>query len=190
MVPLLTLFDSIVALCNTVPRGNSIQNPIDIGSEACQSPHSGQIVRVILDGNLKSVHVNFGYYNEDVQLEMKGMGTGFIVVSRSGRFSVIRAFQFGTGPDRPNRDPITITIEGSQFNNMADLQMGSSWNLVYYGWTGINMTNDPGRSVYGHLQTIVNTCPYKAYRVLIASQRGVDNSVQYSEVQFFGYFVN
>jgi len=190
MVSLLTSADPIVALCNTVLGGNSIQSPTFTGNKACQSPHSEQRVSAILDGELGSTHLNFGSYDVTVDLPTKGVGTGFMVVPQSGGFSVLQAFQFGTGGDRYKRDPITITIEGSQFNNSAYLQMGSSWNLIYDGWTGINMTDDPGRSVYGNLQTINQSCPYKAYRVLITSQRGEDDSVQYSEVKFFGYFVN
>jgi hypothetical protein len=190
VVSLLAPTDPIFSLCQTVVGGDSIQSPALTGNKACQSPHALRLVKVILDGDLRSVHLNFGINDETVIHKMKGVGTGFVVVPQSGGFSVLQAFQFGTGADKPNRDPITITIEGSQFNTNKELQMGASWNLIYDGWTDINNTNDPGRNVYGNLQTIIQPCPYKAYPVLISSQRGVENSVQYSEVRFFGYFLN
>jgi len=39
---------------------------------------------------------------------------------------VARALLFATANDNPNRDPITVTLEGSQATDNATLQMGSS----------------------------------------------------------------
>jgi len=147
-------------------------------------------VTAILDGNLETKHLTFGNAGASVMDAANGIDTGFYVVPQGGVFSVLQAFQFGTANDSPERDPITITIEASQFSTSTDLEMGSSWNLIYNGSTGINRSNDSDRNAYGSMQTITHPSPYKAYRILIAEKRGIENSVQYSEVQFFGYFIN
>ena len=122
---------------------------------------------------------------------VKGVGTGFVVMPQNGlRSSMIQAFQFGTANDVAQRDPLVITIEGSSTKNTVNQLIGSSWNLIYYGSTGINAASDPGRSVYGTLQTVTSPESYIAYRILIVAQRASENSVQYSEFRLFGHFTN
>lgn len=166
-------------------------SPAGIGG-ACQIGSADQHVSAILDGNLTSKHLNFGNMGgPTVYSFVKGVGTGFVVMSQNGsRSSIIQAFQFGTANDVPSRDPLVITIEGSSTDNITTQLMGSSWDLIYYGSTGINATSDPGRSVYGTLQTVTSPMSYVAYRILIVAQRAFENSVQYSEFRLFGYFTN
>jgi hypothetical protein len=88
----------------------------------------------------------------------------------------------------PNRDPITITLEGSNATGGVALTLGSSWPLIYNGSTGINSTSAPGRATYVTQQNFSNTIPYASYRLLVTLQRGNDTAVQYSESQIIGYY--
>ena len=187
---MLTSNDSIVALCDTTVGRDTVLSPQTIGYLSCQSPSSAETVSSILDGNLETKHVNYGIDDASVILLLKGVGTGFALVPSAGNMSVLQAFQFGTANDAPERDPITLSIEGSRMSDQSSLQRGSSWNLIYLGWTGIDGYNDPGRRVYGNVQNISQAVPYKAYRFLIASQRAAGNCVQYSEIRLIGYFLD
>jgi hypothetical protein len=96
--------------------------------------------------------------------------------------SILNSFQFATADDGANRDPMTITIEGT---NKTSMTTGSSWTLIYNGETGISSTN-LSRSVYCPIQSVANIEVYRSYRVLVTSQRGSDTSVQYSEMHLIG----
>jgi hypothetical protein len=181
--------DPILAICTTAIGRNTIPSPLSIGYRECQSPSAAEAVNSIIDGDLATKHLTFGNSNSDTTMPLKGVGTGFIVVPTTGNMSIIRSFQFGTANDSPNRDPITVSIEGSQMSDQINLEKGSSWNLIYLGWTGIDLNNVSARSSYGNSQSVSQTVPYRAYRFIIASQRGADTSVQYSEIKLFGYFL-
>jgi hypothetical protein len=71
----------------------------------------------ISDGDLITKYLNFGIDNSNTLSSLKGIGAGFIVIPQSGNFSVLQTFQFATGNNLLNGDPITITIEGSQSTN-------------------------------------------------------------------------
>ena len=77
-----------------------------------------------------------------------------------------------------------VTIEGS---NGGDLTQGGSWTLIYNGSTGLEI--DPGRESFGPLQSILNFKSFNSYRFLTASKRSIDDSVQYSEVEFYGHLI-
>jgi hypothetical protein len=186
---ILTADAFIVSLCNTAIGRNTVLSRTGVGYRECQSPSTEESVSSIIDGSLATKHVTFGIGDSDIILRIKGVGTGFIVVPTTGNMSIIRSFQFGTANDSPNRDPITVSIEGSQMSDQINLEKGSSWNLIYLGWTGIDLNNVSARSSYGNSQSVSQTVPYRAYRFIIASQRGADTSVQYSEIKLFGYFL-
>ncbi len=100
--------------------------------------------------------------------------------------SLLASIRFCAAPSLPERDPMTITIEGSNQPSSSALLLGSSWNLIYNGSSGLN--SDPGRTSFGMTQTIPNNVLwYNSYRLLITSKRNISNAVQYSEVQLFGY---
>lgn len=63
------------------------------------------------------------------------------------------------------------------------LEQGSSWSLIYAGVTG--PATDPRRNTPGQLVSITNSTPCNSYRLLVTSQRGLANSVQYADVQFY-----
>jgi hypothetical protein len=112
-----------------------------------------------------------------------GLNTG-AYFTPSGGSSLLQSLRFCTANDSPNRDPITVTVEGSNQPSSA-LTFGSSWSLIYNGSTGLD--TDPGRYTYGITQNISNSVWYLSYRILVTSKRNVEDSVQYAEVQLIGY---
>ncbi len=113
-----------------------------------------------------------------------GLDTGFYLTPIRGRSLLVR-FRLGTGnnPLERNRDPINITIEGSNNDN---LNKGTSWTLIYDGTSGLKDTTS--RSRYGDFVDIQNTISYASYRFLVTAKRGVDMSVEYSEVEFYDFY--
>lgn len=134
-----------------------------------------------IDGSVNTKYLNFGSGGSD------GINSGFYVTTTTSSTSIARALLFATGSDSPNRDPITVTLEGSNAASGSALNSGSSWTMIYSGSTGISAIVDPGRYTYGTQQNFSNTMPYAHYRLLVTSKRGSDNSVQYSEAKIIGY---
>ena len=83
----------------------------------------------------------------------------------------------------PTRDPLAITIEGSNATN-ADQAGGNGYTLIWQGPT--SFYTDPGRNTWGQRYNFVNTVGYKSYRVLVTALRGSGGGAQYSEVRLFG----
>jgi hypothetical protein len=89
--------------------------------------------------------------------------------------------QFATGNDVPDRDPLSITVEGSNDPNASAAQ-GNGFTLLYEGPVGL--ANDPGRKAWGPVIKFANSTAYKTYRVLVTETRGDSaDAVQYSEVK-------
>jgi len=111
-----------------------------------------------------------------------GIDTGFYLTPNAGQSLLVR-FRLATvnKDSERNRDPITIIIEGS---NSDQLEKGASWKLIYNGPSGI--AKNTHRSTYGDFVDIHNTISYASYRFLVTKKRGIDVSVEYSEVEFYG----
>ena len=135
----------------------------------------------IFDQNLSTKYLNYGTCNAVTTAANCGLQSGFYFTAARG-LSLLKSFRFGTGNDYPERDPFTITIEGS---NATILTLGSSWTLIYNGSTGLE--SDPGRSTFGVTQNLSNTIWCRSYRVLATSKRAASSSVQYSEMELYGY---
>ena len=171
--------DSIVGLYNTT-AGESTGGKNGMYSNGIEFPTQA------IDNSTDTKYLNFGStggYN--IVAPAPGVDTGFYVTPNISNASIAIGLRFATGGDAPTRDPITVTLEGS---NADALDIGSSWTLIYNGPTGISLTTDPGRSTYVAQQNFSNTIAYKSYRLLVTSQRGADWAVQYSEAQIIGYF--
>ena len=112
-----------------------------------------------------------------------GIDTGFVVTPHLGA-TVVTGVQFATANDVPDRDPLVITLEGSNETD-ADKGKGNGFTLIYKGPSGL--TKDPGRKSWGQVIAFANTQSYKTYRVLITQVR-VDNTdaTQYGEVKLVG----
>jgi hypothetical protein len=124
-------------------------------------------------------YLNFGAGAQGVSSATKGVGTGFYVTPASGS-SVVNAIQVATANDAENRDPLTVSLEGSNATG-ADLNLGSSWTLIQPS-INLGIDSDPGRYTLGPIVPFANSTAYTSYRVLVQSQRGSENSVQYGEL--------
>ncbi len=170
--------DPIFGIWDTTVGGDS--TPSSPGSGAGQYP-AAQAPPSAIDGDVSTKYLNFGDGAESGASTTKGVGTGFYVTPTFGP-SVVDGLRFATANDHSPRDPITITLEGSNATG-ADLTLGANWTHIYSGPTGLQPVL--ARNTYGDVQTVSPSDDYTSYRVLVASQRDAANSVQYSEVELF-----
>ena len=137
----------------------------------------------VCDQSVRTKYLNFGSCNNSNGGNTCGLDTGFYITLRRGS-SVVQGVQVCTANDAIGRDPLQITLEGSN-ENTTNLTFGQSWNLIYDGGTGLEIA--PPRLSCSLVQCINNSISYKSYRFLVIRKRYFENAVQYSEVQFFGY---
>ncbi|CAF4200147.1 unnamed protein product [Adineta steineri] len=135
------------------------------------------------DGDTSTKYLHFGWCQSDQWEVYCGLDTGFYLELKRGA-SLVTGLQICTANDRESRDPLTVSLEGSNQSG-SSLTLGSSWNLIYNGPSGLE--TDPGRLTCGIMQLINNSIQYKSYRFLVTSKRDIENSVQYSELKLFGY---
>ena len=176
--------DPITGIYQTLVGGNSITS--SVGTNTGQYP-AAEAPQFAIDNSTATKYLNFGNGNQNTSAAGKGVGTGFFVTPASG-FSVLTGVHFAAANDSPERDPLTITIEGTTAT--SNLNLGSSWTLIYSGPTGL--ATDPGRNTFGPIQSFLNGAAYTSYRVLISSERDAPinaNSVQYSEIELIGHLV-
>lgn len=171
---------SIVGLWRTVAGGN--------GTVASPGIESGTYYPIefpsqVLDNNVTTKYTSFGVCNASLisQSPVCGINTGFQLTFLSDS-PIVLAYRFCAANSLPTRDPLTVTIEGSNQTG-SSLFLGSSWSLIYNGSTGLE--RDPGRFSCGTIQTLSNSIAYKNYRFLVTLKRGNGSAVQYSEVQLF-----
>ena len=159
--------DSIVALKQTT---KSKPNVLAENNEADN-------VAAVIDRDVDSKYFNRG--RDTDEFNPSGDNTGF-VVTPTGR-DIVRSVQFATADDMPTRDPLRITIEGS--NNLGAMAtQGNGFTLLYEGPTGL--AKDPGRKQWGPVIEFPNNTPYKSYRILVTETRAENaDAVQYSEVR-------
>jgi hypothetical protein len=170
--------DNIVGLYNTA-AGGSTGGKNGLFSTSAEYPDKA------IDNLTSTKYFNYGMGGgSNTVINAPGVGTGFYVTPAISNTSVAISLCFATGNDRPNRDPITVTLEGSNSNALDN---GSSWTLIYSGPTGISATIDPGRMQYVPQQNFSNIIAYQSYRLLVTSQRGPEWAVQYSEAEIIGY---
>ncbi|CAF1193181.1 unnamed protein product [Adineta steineri] len=135
------------------------------------------------DGDTSTKYLHFGACSEGGNDMTCGLDTGFYLELKRGA-AVVTGLQICTADDFPERDPLTISLEGSNQSGAA-LTLGSSWALIYNGDSGLETDTD--RFTCGNVQQINNSIQYKSYRFLVSSKRGPGSSVQYSELKLFGY---
>mgnify|MGYP006996230412 FL=1 len=63
----------------------------------------------------------------------------------------------------------------------------SANDLLYNGTTGLEIAANVSRLVNGTIQTFFNSFIYRSYRLLITSQRGIQDSVRYAELHIMRY---
>ncbi|CAF1659841.1 unnamed protein product [Adineta ricciae] len=173
--------DRIVALYNTT-AGQDTHGSNGIYLVSNEGPTNA------IDGNLATKYFNFGNaVCYPCYVPEPGVGTGFFVTPSISNATIARSILFATANDFAHRDPLTVTLEGSNATTNVTLHLGSSWTLIYNGSTGIDCSKDPGRSRYVTQQNFPNTKIFASYRLLITSQRSLSDGVQYSEAQILGY---
>ncbi|CAF4867295.1 unnamed protein product, partial [Rotaria sp. Silwood1] len=172
--------DPIVGICNKRAGGS-------IGGSGLNYPTTENPSDAI-DGSLTTKYLNFGDSSSGCSgASPPGIDTGFYVTPTISNASVAVGILFATGNDDANRDPITVTLEGTNVTSTTNLNSGTSWTLIYNGSTGISASTDPDRSTYVSEQHFSNTIAFRSYRLLITSKRGSANSVQYAEAHIIGY---
>jgi hypothetical protein len=181
IVPILSIVsnDTIQGIWDTIAGGDStLATPgTGIGNYVpTETPKNA------FDNNCTTKFTSFGNCTSTNSLSC-AQNTGFYVILQQGA-TVMNGLQFCTGNDNPPRDPITMTLEGSNQTGSA-LLLGSSWSLIYNGSCGLGV--DPGRNQPGQIQTFSNFIEYASYRILITSYRSSDHCVQYGELKLFGY---
>lgn len=161
---------------NATP-GDDISNlPI---SSANNYP-TGEAPPYAIDGNVNTKYLNFGKTN-----------VGFLVVPSMGP-SMLTSVRMATANDAPERDPMTITIEGTNepFNTPPYLGVfNANWTLIYSGSSGLEALSAgdaTGRKLWGVEQPISGAGTFSYYRVLVTTIRGNGNSMQFSEIELNG----
>jgi hypothetical protein len=144
-----------------------------------------QPAKVSIDRFRNTTYVNFGNTSQYHNNTLGGVGTGFHVITNLGAPSVLTKFRISTGSGHAERDPLVISIEGSNGGNLTE---GSSWTILYNGSSGL--TTNPGRETFGSFQLVSNIKLFNYYRLLTLAPRAITDCVQYSEVEFYGYLMN
>ncbi len=164
--PLFAPTDPIVAIWNAGAGADSTDSTAGTAN-AGQYP-AGEAPALVIDGKMDTKYLNFGTGGGGgVSSLTKGVGTGFYITPATGS-SIAKAFRVSTANDAPERDPLSIIIEGSNATG-ADLKLGASWATIFTGDTGL--TVDPGRQTAGPQIDFSNAVAYSSYRVLVAGQR-------------------
>jgi hypothetical protein len=177
---LTTKYEMVIGLWNTILFGNSI---LSTPGEGVGGYIAKEKPQYSLDQNNNTKYLSFGNCNRSDLTLYCGLDTGFHVTLQQGA-TLLTAFQLTTAGDFPDRDPLGVTIEGSNATDSA-LSSGTSWSLIFSGSTGLE--KNIGRGADGLIQCIPNNVVwYTSYRVLVTSKRGSSNSVQYSEVRLLG----
>ena len=179
IISLLRSNDPIFALYNTTAGGSTG------GFDGIYSPNPTERTPSAIDGNLNTKYVNVGNGSIYTGSFDQGLDTGFFITPTIHVGTIAVGFRFGVANDEPLRDPLNITLEGT---NSTALNTSSSWTLIYSGPTGIDLNPSATRSTYGTLQNFFNTIAYQSYRLLVTAKRGYGNSVQYSEFELWGYY--
>jgi hypothetical protein len=116
----------------------------------------------------------------DKYLNFQQSGAGFIVTPSA--LSVLTGVDMATANDAVERDPLVITIEGTNSPN-ATTTLNSSWTLIYNGASGL--ATDPGRNTFGQQVSFANALSFTSYRVLVQTVRTPTsaNSFQFGEIE-------
>ncbi|CAF2444493.1 unnamed protein product [Rotaria sp. Silwood2] len=175
--------ETVYAIWNTIAGGNS--SPI-LTNEIVDIYYPDNSPDALFDYYMTTEYTNYGSCSSSYlsMLITCGENTGWYLTLDNSFFSLV-AFSVGTNTNYPQRDPLTITIEGSNLYG-NELIFGWSWTLIYNGSTGLKYS--PGRSTLGVLQTIPYfPIPFANYRVLVTSKRGIETCTSYTEFMMIGY---
>ncbi len=135
----------------------------------------------LFDNNLNTKYVSRGNSTSGVN-SYAGLNTGFYMTIAQCQ-PVLIGFRFGNAYNYSEREPLLITIEGT---NCANVGSCVNWTLLYDNQTtGLDIQENI--LTYGEYESITNSDIYQSYRFLVTAKRNTSNFVSYSEVQLFGY---
>ena len=164
------------------------------GDGTLSSPGNGtgnynpqEIPQYVFDSDSNRKHNSYGFCNKSSTSSSPicGLNTGFYIKLQPYP-SLLIAFRFRTANNLIERDPLIITIEGSN-QNSSNLLSGSSWTLIYNGSTGLETAID--RFQFGTTQWLSdNWLWFQSYRILVLTKRNSSNAVQYGEMELYGYY--
>jgi len=163
----------IVGVAATSGSSTSTLTTIGTAPGANNSPAQEQASNAI-DDNTVTKFLNFQETN-----------CGFIVTPQPAG-SLVTGFQIRSANDAPERDPLTVTLEGTDDLN-ATTTLNSTWTQIYSGVSGLAV--DPGRTSLGAQINFTNVNSFKSYRFLVASVRNgaTANSTQLTELELIGF---
>lgn len=179
------IYDTVAGGNATVASSYTAWDP-NVSTKGCYP--AGEYPGYAIDGNTGTKYLSFGDNTSfSNTTATAGLNTGFHLTLAAA--AKVTAIQFATGNDATFRDPLTITVEGSNATGDA-LLTGTNWTTIYTGESGLlalgNATTD--RKSYGEIISLTNANAYMSYRVLVTSARGengVQDAVQYSEVVLY-----
>ena len=182
MFTLLTSTNEVVyGLTNTTISGDGT---LAIPGTSVGNYMPNEMPQCALDRKSRTKYTSFGGCSQGSADQDCGTNTGFYVTPQQGA-TLLLAMQFTTANDYPARDPMSITIEGSNATTSA-LMFGASWSLLHSVSTGLETA--PGRKTDGPIVCLPkNVVWYTSYRILISAVRSITDCVQYSEVKLLGY---
>jgi hypothetical protein len=172
----LTSADKVVGVKQTAKGKSNVLSALGDygGSDGNDEPPASAI-----DGD-----TNTKYFNH-VQdgTETPGVNTGLVITPTAGS-TTVTAIQFAAANDIEDRDPLKITLEGSNDPKAAEAG-AKDFTVIYEGPSGLE--TDPGRNTFGKVITFDNKVAYKSYRLLITATRSTTaDSTQYAEVKLMG----
>lgn len=130
-----------------------------------------------IDNSLSTKYLNFDKVNVGLIVHLDGAGN-----------SIISSVRMATANDSAERDPLSISIEGTTSGGATPtaLATNATWTLLYSGSTGLE--TDPGRLQWGPSIAFANASAFDAYRVLVTSVRNASsaNSMQFGEIELIG----
>ncbi|UJR32344.1 hypothetical protein I4U23_019807 [Adineta vaga] len=169
--------DTVEALWDTVAGGNST---LAVRGTGAGTYITSESIDNLFDGDLTTRYGSRGNSSSGNNW-YAGINTGFYVTVAQCQ-PVLIGFRFGNAYNGTTREPLAITIEGT---NCDDLLTCTNWTSMYSGTTGLDIAISS--SSYGEYQPISNTNTYSSYRFLVTQKRNRSSYVSYSEVQLFGY---
>lgn len=136
----------------------------------------------LLDGDWSSSFCSYGVATAFTYSASAGVDTGVYFTLLESSF-ILRGFRIVKGGHSSQRDPMKLTIEGSN-QTAAALALGSSWTLIYNGTTGFDI--NPGFFKPGAKQTLMNnTLPFSSYRFLMTQIRSTSTCIEYTEIELY-----
>lgn len=164
--------------------GNSVI-PVDYTGAAGSSRYPvGERPMMALDGSVNTKYLNFG-----------GTNAGFIITPSLGP-TIIQSVEVWSANDAPERDPVSFSLYG--YNGTVSYNENST--AEFENWTFIgsgNFTSMTNRFTSLGVADINATEAYDSYLWVATGLRGLNgagapatpNSVQFSEIQFYGTVV-